>query len=673
MSSPPLPDNALLLWLQDESNNECATSEAITQMYSIFDDDENEPIEHFQQDDRHHCFLIFEAADEDATPTATILHHLARVPTRIGNPTPFDGSWYLSSNLQIGGQQITVELPDELFTVADPVQVYTPNRIQGEIGNNPDLEQIDFEVSDANLEDLEAITTRNAVWIPNQYAALLLDDSLTPVATWSRIYGAILQNGHQDSCEPLIQFLQVQLLGRNATNDLPFVIGEDIVQPIMAPSLIRHRNALHRHMFVAPVPGAPPLVPPPQGISAQDFQALVIALRGGHTNPTPAVAGTAVTTVEKRWSVNLLTLLKLTHCTTVAELSPVWSAIANGPKKEERNILQAALDDHAQSPGAATTAPLTVTKDLHNTIVNLMFWSGDPDRLDEGLHPFRTVYTSTAKTSMDQTHLQTYDLLANDGNLDLQNIKMFQHIFKSDWPTSFPQLDTTLKSYQNLMVLLLKPTHPYVAAYSVFLNLWNSISVQLAELFATDPRKPAQFLRSIQLRTAVYWQSLNALSPMEARMLPPPNFAELLNSLRVQSWIAPVLPGAPTVNPYNGVTPGTPGHAPAPGPAPAPAPPAPAPPAGLTPRTSVVNPAPIAEVKTAMEGRNFQLRVLLRNGVRAPTTNNGEEVCMSYHTINRCFSDCYRKASHRPLVGAEKSTFCTFIQDNVVAPDLGRS
>jgi len=665
----------LLLWLQDESNNECATSEAITQMYSIFDDDENDPIEHFQQDDRHHCFLIFEADDEDATPTATILHHLARVPTRIGNATPFDGNWYLSSNLQIGGHQITVELPDELFARGEPVQVYTPNRIQGEIGNDPDLEQLDIEVTDANLEDLEPITTRSAIWIPNQYAALLLDDSLTPVVTWSRIYGAILQNGHQDSCKPLINFLQVQLLGSNAANVFPFVIGEDLIQPIMAPSLIRHRNSVHRHMAVTPVLGAPPLVPPPQGISAQDFQALVTALRGGQTNPAPAAPGTSGTTVEKRWSVNLLTLLKLTHCTTVAELPPVWSAIADGPKKEERNILQAALDDHARSPGAATTAPLTVTKDLHNTIVNLMFWSGDPDRLDEGLHPFRTVYTSTAKTSMDQTHLQTYDLLANDGNLDLQNIRMFQHIFKSDWPTSYTQLDTTLKSYQNLIVLLLKPTHPYVAAYSVFLNLWNSISVQLAELFATDPRKPAQFLRSIQLRTAVYWQSLNALSPMEARMLPPPNFAELLNSLRIQSWIAPVLPGAPLVNPYNGASPGIPAPAPASGPASAPAPaPAPTPPpAAPTTRTSVVNPSPIPEVKTAMEGRNFQLRVLLRNGVRAPTTNGGDDVCMSFHSVNRCFSDCHRKATHRPLVGAELTNFCTFIQENVVVPDLGRS
>jgi len=94
---------------------------------------------------------------------------------------------------------------------------------------------------------------------------------------------------------------------------------------------------------------------------------------------------------------------------------------------------------------------------------------------------------------MDQSNIQTYDLLANDGTLDLQDIKAFQHSLKSDWPTTFIQLDTTLKSYHNLLVLLLKVTHPYTAVFTRFLNMWNSISVQLAELFATDPRKPAQF------------------------------------------------------------------------------------------------------------------------------------------------------------------------------------
>jgi len=206
-----------------------------------------------------------------------------------------------------------------------------------------------------------------------------------------------------------------------------------------------------------------------QGMSALDFQDVFAALRLGQTIKAPASPGSAGTTVKKNWSVNIQTLLKLTHCTSVSELAPVWSAIAKGPKQEEHNSLQAALNDLARSPGAATTASLTFTKDLHNIIVNLMFWSGDPDRLDEGLHHFCTVYTSTAKTSMDQMNLQTYDhLTSSDGNLDLQNFKMFQHIFKSDWLTSYTQLDMTLKLlYQNIIVMLLKPTRPYIAAYSI--------------------------------------------------------------------------------------------------------------------------------------------------------------------------------------------------------------
>jgi len=114
-----------------------------------------------------------------------------------------------------------------------------------------------------------------------------------------------------------------------------------------------------------------------------------------------------------------------------------WIAITKGPnqKEEHHNIFQVALSDLARSPGAATTAALlTISKDLHVTIMILMFWSGDPDRLDrldERLHPFHTVYTSIANTSMEQTNLQTYDLLANDGHLDLQDTS------QSDWPTSY--------------------------------------------------------------------------------------------------------------------------------------------------------------------------------------------------------------------------------------------
>jgi len=106
---------------------------------------------------------------------------LARFPTRIGNPTPLDGRWHLTANQPIGGHQITVNLPVDMFTLGEAVQTFIPNRIQGEVGNEPDLRQLIPEIVDANLDDLELIATRNAMWIPNQYAVLLLDDDLSPV------------------------------------------------------------------------------------------------------------------------------------------------------------------------------------------------------------------------------------------------------------------------------------------------------------------------------------------------------------------------------------------------------------------------------------------------------------------------------------------------------------
>ena len=120
-----------------------------TMLPEVFD-----PVSHFQQDDRHHCFLIFEKVDDDSIPTATILHHLAVAPTRIGNPTPQDGHWHLTANQPIGGHQITVDLLHDLFTQGLAVQTFVPNCIQGKVGYEPDLEQLIPEISDANLEDL---------------------------------------------------------------------------------------------------------------------------------------------------------------------------------------------------------------------------------------------------------------------------------------------------------------------------------------------------------------------------------------------------------------------------------------------------------------------------------------------------------------------------------------
>ena len=58
--SGTLPDNALQLWLQDESNDKFRSTEDLDGMYSYFVEGATEPIESIKEDDRHHCFIIFQ-------------------------------------------------------------------------------------------------------------------------------------------------------------------------------------------------------------------------------------------------------------------------------------------------------------------------------------------------------------------------------------------------------------------------------------------------------------------------------------------------------------------------------------------------------------------------------------------------------------------------------------
>jgi hypothetical protein len=166
-------------------------------------------------------------------------------------------------------------------------------------------------------------------------------------------------------------------------------------------------------------------------MTIQDLKAFMEVVRDGQSNESKSQRQPSipVSSVDKKWKVNLQSLLKFLQVTKTTALAPIWFALGDGTKKEERIILQAALDDFSLSPSAATNAKLVVDKSLCNTVVNLMMFSGDSDRLDEGLHPFRTVYDSVAKSSAALSHLQTYDLLATEGTLHLEDIRLFQHVF----------------------------------------------------------------------------------------------------------------------------------------------------------------------------------------------------------------------------------------------------
>jgi hypothetical protein len=212
MSNPTsvLPDNAFLLWLQDEANNEYLTSQSLTQMYTHLAPQADDPLNTFKADDRTHSFLVFLKQRNTNQVRSHLLHHMSMLPPRVGQPAQHAGRHFLSSGDSIHNQFVTHELPANFLTTLAPQYSFTADRIQREISHAPDEVQVAVDTEEeANLEDLELVltTTRRSMWIPNHYAALVLDTGLSPVTVWNRLYPQLLQDGNTVSCEPLLTFL----------------------------------------------------------------------------------------------------------------------------------------------------------------------------------------------------------------------------------------------------------------------------------------------------------------------------------------------------------------------------------------------------------------------------------------------------------------------------------
>ena len=108
--------------------------------------------------------------------------------------------------------------------------MFTPERIQRELANNPEATHLEVDENDIDNKDVEEVITRCGMWIPNLYASLCLGNNLTPVDIWNRLYSNIVQSGHLQACALLISYLQYQMLG-GELNNAAIYHDNDLTQP----------------------------------------------------------------------------------------------------------------------------------------------------------------------------------------------------------------------------------------------------------------------------------------------------------------------------------------------------------------------------------------------------------------------------------------------------------
>jgi hypothetical protein len=119
-----------------------------------------------QADDQMHCFLPFRK-EEGGESTALLFHHMARHPSRLGENSPFSDRWYVTGGQPVGGVHVTYDVPLDLFGVTSPMQAYTVDRTQRELANDITIKTLIPEPTTENVVDIELISTRRSMWIPN--------------------------------------------------------------------------------------------------------------------------------------------------------------------------------------------------------------------------------------------------------------------------------------------------------------------------------------------------------------------------------------------------------------------------------------------------------------------------------------------------------------------------
>ena len=221
----------------------------------------------------------------------------------------------------------------------------------------------------------------------------------------------------------------MKLRGNVEANEAPYD-ADELVETRTSNSIIRHCSGILQHLAPSDAEISP-TVPPlhDSGMTAVDLQELIVALRNGYSTTKPEFSESN-NTIDKRWSVNHSTLMKYNPSALESELAPIFQAITSGSRKMECAILQYIHDGLFHTAAIATNALLVITKYLANTIVNLVLWSGNIDRLDEGFHAFCTIYSITAKAYQDFSNLHTYYFLSNNEIIKLKEVCFFQLVLK---------------------------------------------------------------------------------------------------------------------------------------------------------------------------------------------------------------------------------------------------
>jgi hypothetical protein len=477
-----------------------------------------------------HVLVHIRVANAPADDPGLIVayHRLTRHDPRFGQiPTPFDSLGLGFFGDIIDGQApMTVHIPDALYAQLPQVQVPSAGLLTQAIADDPQAEL--FGPYAAGDPDVAAVTTRQLVIVPNQYAAPFLTTGLKPKAAYLALSGLITRDNQDVACGPLLDWLRTTLTRRAgaagpnpATCNVPLV-PPPFVNPQDQQAFATYRlNVLHSdfpHLRPGLHHNSAVLIA--QGITAlTSEQRLTREEAQQHRSDRDAPK-----TAHDYFGVLLDRLMRWCQVANERHLPPIYETIANTKKGRVRLVLQTALEDALTALNYVDDFPVSTT--LATKIVELKWHSNLRDDFTVGLNVFSLGSLEEEAMETQRRFNHHADAISGgDAAPSLMDMATIQDS-KLDVciPRTFAQLRYLVERSQALWQVLLGSEHPVTQQHQLYRRLLITHEKRLENVVPRDPAMryivPALLARVIQLDVNAWIHAqVQSASPVPFRSL----------------------------------------------------------------------------------------------------------------------------------------------------------
>ena len=533
--------------------------------------------------------------------------------------------------------------PGSAFSSTNNIAVISNQAIDLALAADASLELLGpFNAGDVGVT---VVATRPLMYLPAKYVPIMIGQIWSPRQAWDTLSGAIRNEvpQAQRELEPLLNWLKASLIRFDNTD----VVATTKTSP-NAPVPLTNRHQDHAAAVLArdlPTPVAAPGVGGLEPLvgAVNQLTAEVVQTRN---DEAARRANASHRTAQQHYGQAIDVLLRTCQAGSQRSLPPIYELIANSTKKTLRVNLQQHLQAVASNLGLGHYVPI-VTPDLANKLSTANFYHHDVNNLEEGIQPFMTPAWSIQQKEDLVAMVQAHDALQEGASTSLQDILALRAIAKVAPPMTLLQTQHTLHAYRILLHTMLGAEHNHVLAFADFLH-------QLVQAFPEFEARSLQkayfcmrLVRYVQIR-ASNWFNLQVNSTVA---IPPPEYSDMIARIRNQdmSWEPLIprryLPPSPPTKP-----PGTKN---------------PAPEGGTTPQKEASNNQrerilnkEYDKTYQPFKDKGFSLQQVRAHGRTendpVPPNDDGVEMCICFHVLGYCWTNCKRLGDHRPQKPAEK-------------------